>query len=1690
MPKYLVRIVALLLVPCLALSGVEGLAADPVLAFALSRPVRAGECRSVSEVSSQAPFQREAFELALIGERTTRPLAQAPHSYWIQRFAGNLRKTNGMTTPSLLLTAIIPASAGLLAAVWKPVIHALLSAIKEPVWEVTIVAGGFLTSIPMAVAVLGFAFYLMKTPLGMTNLAAPHDRNEGTRSEGASPASGPDESLEALIQKVQGYADGGLLSYDGIAQMDLTHTREQFDDLMRLFRMTGVLQSPEKQAAFYYLLRHRIQPRRIEGDPWKIHFDGMSGVHIDAAGLHIESRILDALRTIGQGRLYDDLDQNLSLRKSPIPPHVLKVLHQLCLYRILAPRLVTGNEFESAEPRLGQFPSSIFTHVYADGAGNDYVYDPAAGKFVADPEYRGHVGSAISAQEYAGIRAHVFSDFMDKQRRSVNGEINAKRRHGVQVTLKPIRPMDYRDSMVPIFEKTMKKRNLLKRFEISKGGSTSIDVRRRGVNKGSPVRHARAHLPPDAVIFFLGDEMLLEGKDEKDAGVDDPVALLQLEKGFENLVAINTHQDRHNARLRPRLISTRDLPLTRDTLGDKAFGPDAAEIFHHRLLNLLEDSIGRALRDAAGFEPQPVLRILRDEISPREPAETPPDGGSSSFEPPVLDPDKTGTSAAARATPVQQVAALLAQLGDISGLSFTGSELRLIDQIQAGRTTVASRLAEALGVRPQRVRQLAVNILEELRYEKERRARSADAMPFERRPIEDLLFDKNTLMAFKQRGIGTIEALLSHSFRDLRESGGMSGRRLELVQDRLLWEEGRPPATLDTDPAPGRNDQRNSVRQLLRGLELQAGTAAYQMTAREPAMAPAVNAAVRGSVADALLHDAFPRVGVIAVFHETARPLEPRLGSLWARVLRILAVQALHDTMDDSQPSLRLETGFTRTRSGEWQDFLSVSAIKHGLPLAGPRPNPLKNPCVVKRPEAERASKLARAVFLVELAGGSITREAGQGTTFTIRFPTNPSPEQRQGFEARQKPPIQPDPLEDWKREMENYRGAWGAGESTSGGAWGIWRHWNLTDPRRNRSGLLWGAFFEGLFTLACMGAAHATGHNLALAGGLSVVLPHWLFGALNTDGKVARTPRDLTAAIGIGATGLIAAPLLAWSLASPSWPMAASYFLAAVGAATLPHMSLQPRPSSPLAAAAPGDPGGGREGDSGGIPGRFHRRRQEILDERQTKLLHPWQTERHRGIRDGKVGRDHADRSALEVAIEENGRILDSLRNELQTFLRFDRWNPHLRLLANRFNNERSSVPSPRAGANAWTLRRILRLQQEIIDDAGTAIRLHGFSSPGGARVAPPQTSPDPMILEAIAGADAAQQAVDAAGQDARTVDLSRLSSARAYLKRLRQFQRAARSTEDPMGRLREVFKSLDSDTTEAAKKLLRDPRCRFMDWVTLSSTRLPGIPARRKERLAAPLENVMRKLDALELDRLGVPGELIRASFAVAIEEMSGQEGEEFLRAFDELWSRDPHETGITDLSLRRLEALARSPDWRDVDARGLLNLLFLFGKGSDAFKQAGAFYIVANLFPRSLLNGFVPPGRPALSEWNGRRRSETLMGADPIYLRRALGEAYDLTALEWSALEMPLSPHIRLIPERTPAPPLPKSRKGPAVAQMIAGMAVTLAAFRNQVMTLPIHAALGIELAGLAAAMIAIHHYFEDDTLRAWRKLKTAA
>ena len=48
--------------------------------------------------------------------------------------------------------------------------------------------------------------------------------------------------------------------------------------------------------------------------------------------------------------------------------------------------------------------------------------------------------------------------------------------------------------------------------------------------------------------------MLLEGKDEKDAGVDDPVALLQLEKGFENLVAINTHQDRHNARLRPRLI--------------------------------------------------------------------------------------------------------------------------------------------------------------------------------------------------------------------------------------------------------------------------------------------------------------------------------------------------------------------------------------------------------------------------------------------------------------------------------------------------------------------------------------------------------------------------------------------------------------------------------------------------------------------------------------------------------------------------------------------------------------------------------------------------------------------------------------------------------------------------------------------------------------------------------------------------------------------------------------------------------------------------------------------------------------------------------------------------------------------------------------------------------------------------------
>ena len=193
-------------------------------------------------------------------------------------------------------------------------------------------------------------------------------------------------------------------------------------------------------------------------------------------------------------------------------------------------------------------------------------------------------------------------------------------REGVQIALKPIRPMLVRDFLEPFFIdrfEEMKKTLVnivdgIDRFYLYKGGSTTINGKMIGIDKAVPIRQAVDSKDVQAeYTIFSGDDM---------KGVDAAAARLAQQKGYEGLMVAYSGETPLDRKVFPNVIEMKTNPLTKGLVG-----PDANLKVYQHIVGLLDKAIEQLFRGPEGYTPAPVMAQLREDLGLRDSQRQGPD---------------------------------------------------------------------------------------------------------------------------------------------------------------------------------------------------------------------------------------------------------------------------------------------------------------------------------------------------------------------------------------------------------------------------------------------------------------------------------------------------------------------------------------------------------------------------------------------------------------------------------------------------------------------------------------------------------------------------------------------------------------------------------------------------------------------------------------------------------------------------------------------------------------------------------------------------------------------------------------------------------------------------------------------------------------------------------------------------------
>ncbi|GAB4139969.1 MAG: HAD-IIB family hydrolase [Patescibacteria group bacterium] len=215
-----------------------------------------------------------------------------------------------------------------------------------------------------------------------------------------------------------------------------------------------------------------------------------------------------------------DLDKTLTISKSPLDSEMAKLLNQLLAQKKVA--IISGGNFPQFEVQVIQIVSNENKN---PNFSNFFICATMGAKMF---EFKNESWINFFEEKLSEIDRKKIIEaikkgleefgFDDKNEPKFGERIEDR---GTQVTfsaLGQLAPPDLKSSWDPDRSKKLKLKSLVEKyipeFEVKVGGSTSIDITKKGINKGFAVQNLCKHLGIEiSEVFFIGDELKENGND-------------------------------------------------------------------------------------------------------------------------------------------------------------------------------------------------------------------------------------------------------------------------------------------------------------------------------------------------------------------------------------------------------------------------------------------------------------------------------------------------------------------------------------------------------------------------------------------------------------------------------------------------------------------------------------------------------------------------------------------------------------------------------------------------------------------------------------------------------------------------------------------------------------------------------------------------------------------------------------------------------------------------------------------------------------------------------------------------------------------------------------------------------------------------------------------------------------------------
>ena len=220
-----------------------------------------------------------------------------------------------------------------------------------------------------------------------------------------------------------------------------------------------------------------------------------------------------------------DLDKTLAASKEPITDEMADLLVRLLKCTFIA--VTSGGKLEQLEQQIIErmTQETDFAHFYLLPTSGAALYT------FADEEWKNIYKEELTPEEVAHIeeaieKAVSETNIIDTSVQSFGERIEFR---GAEVTLSALgqeAPIDKKEAWDPDGSKRSILRDaiskLLPDYDVKRGGSTSVDVTKKGINKASGVRKLSEYLKiPVSEMMYVGDALFPSGNDEvvKETGI-------------------------------------------------------------------------------------------------------------------------------------------------------------------------------------------------------------------------------------------------------------------------------------------------------------------------------------------------------------------------------------------------------------------------------------------------------------------------------------------------------------------------------------------------------------------------------------------------------------------------------------------------------------------------------------------------------------------------------------------------------------------------------------------------------------------------------------------------------------------------------------------------------------------------------------------------------------------------------------------------------------------------------------------------------------------------------------------------------------------------------------------------------------------------------------------------------------------